>query len=429
MKSLVKLNAAKQGSRKKGRESVAGVFVRNNMLYVRKRINGKLIPYSTGKKDNAANRSWVEYHAESIWQEKADETQKTVLLNLETSEEQTLEEFGFGYYKLCPDTRDQVTHDRLQNDFVKYAVPILGKMNLSEITASHIEEWQIHMKYYPDSIPDQSVIDNIEERRGYSRMKNLKSALTLVLNQAVQDGKLTVSPAINVKLVKKASKRRTISIQEAETLADEEIEDIFTSNTITYNEDEIKLFIQACDEIIAKKQRSHHKFVWTVFKYMMIFKFYSGVRSGEAIALMWKYVDFDKRKIRVQFTMRDGELKLPKENKTRVIDMLPEAENALLALKELTGKSAWVFLSMRKAPYSNPFGPARLWNQLFEKVDAKKARFYNTRHSFVTNMMSRGLHTEWLIQQLGHESIVITRQHYEGNIEPEWEKLKDSLAS
>ena len=44
-------------------------------------------------------------------------------------------------------------------------------------------------------------------------------------------------------------------------------------------------------------------------------------------------------------------------------------------------------------------------------------------------MMSRGLNTEWLIQQLGHESIVITRKHYEGNIEPEWEKLKDSLAS
>jgi len=429
MKSLVKLNAAKQGSRKKGKESVAGVFVRNNILYVRKRINGKLIPYSTGKKDNEANRRWVEYHSESIWAEKSDEARKSVLLNLEASPEQTLEDFGAEYYKICPDTRDLVSNDRLKNDFLKYVVPILGKMKLSEITASHIEAWQLRMKYYPDPTPDLLDFEKTKERRGYSRIKNLKSALTLVLNQAVLDGKIAVSPAANVKLVKKASKRRSISIQEAETMADEELEDIFTNETVTYCEDKIKHFIQLCDKIIAEKQRSHHRFVWTVFKHMIIFKFYSGVRSGEAIALMWKYVDFENRKIRIQFTMRNGELKLPKENKTRVIDMLPEAETALLALKKLTGRSAWVFLTMRKAPYSNPFGPSRLWSQLLKKANAKKVRFYNTRHSFVTNMMSRGLNTEWLIQQLGHESIVITRQHYEGNIEPEWEKLKDSLAS
>ena len=311
MNSLLKLNAAKQEPRKKGKESVAGVFVRGNMLYVRKRINGKLISYSTGKKDNDANRKWVEYHSESIWQEKADEAHKTVLLNLvSSSREYTLEEYGLKFYQLFPDTRDQVTHDRLKDDFVKYAVPILGKLKLSEITASHIERWQLQMKYYPDPIPELSAIDNIKERRGHSRMKNLKSALTMVLNQAVLDGILTSSPAANVKLKKKASKRRSISIQEAEELDDEEIEDIFTSDTITYGEAEIRQLILVCDEIIAEKQRSHHRFVWTVFKYMMIFKFYSGVRSGEAIALMWKFVDFEKNKIRIQFTMRNGKLKL-----------------------------------------------------------------------------------------------------------------------
>jgi hypothetical protein len=38
-------------------------------------------------------------------------------------------------------------------------------------------------------------------------------------------------------------------------------------------------------------------------------------------------------------------------------------------------------------------------------------------------MLSRGLGGEWLIQQLGHESIVITRANYEGDIEPEWDKI------
>ena len=37
----------------------------------------------------------------------------------------------------------------------------------------------------------------------------------------------------------------------------------------------------------------------------------------------------------------------------------------------------------------------------------KPARFYNTRYSFVTNMFSRRMNPEWLIQQVGHENIVI----------------------
>ncbi len=98
------------------------------------------------------------------------------------------------------------------------------------------------------------------------------------------------------------------------------------------------------------------------------------------------------------------------------------------ALQPLTNNELYahaVFLSQnRQKPYVNPYGPSRLWNQVLERCkDIKKARFYNTRHPFVTNMLSRGLGGEWLIQQLGHESIVITRANYEGNIEPEWDKI------
>jgi len=285
------------------------------------------------------------------------------------------------------------------------------------------------MRYYPDPVPDPPKMGTVKERRGHSRLTNLKTSLTHVLNQAVYDGKIASSPAMYVKLKKKPSKRRSISIEEAECIDETDLEDIFTNETVTYSEDEIKRLLSACDDIIAEKRSTHHRLAWITFKQMMIFKFYSGVRSGEAIALMWKYVDLEKNKIRIQFTMSEGELKLPKENKTRIIDILPEARRALMALQELTGDTAWVFLSSRHKPYKNPYGPAKLWNQVVKRAKAKRARFYNTRHSFVTNMISRGLHTEWLIQQLGHESIVITRQHYEGRVEPDWAKLTDSLVS
>jgi hypothetical protein len=38
-------------------------------------------------------------------------------------------------------------------------------------------------------------------------------------------------------------------------------------------------------------------------------------------------------------------------------------------------------------------------------------------------MLSLGLGGEWLMQQLGHESIVITRANYEGDIKPELDKI------
>jgi hypothetical protein len=143
MNALLKLNVAKTCSREKGK-TVAGVYARNGMLYVRKRIDGKLIPYSTGKKDTEANRQWVEYHSESIWQEKHTKSKEEVLSH-ET--EPTIEEYGTEYYKYCPDTRDTVTQERSFSDFMQYVVPTLGKYKLSELTASYIEAWQTEMRY------------------------------------------------------------------------------------------------------------------------------------------------------------------------------------------------------------------------------------------------------------------------------------------
>jgi len=334
MNALIELSAAKTCTRKKGK-AVAGVYTRNEMLYVRKRINGKLKPYSTGKKDTEANRKWVEYHAESIWQEKHLQSKEEVLSH-ET--EPTLEEYGTEYYKYCPDSRDTVTHERLSNDFTQYVLPTLGKYKLSELTASHIEDWQTEMRYYPDPVPDINDLDKVKHTRGYSRVKNLRSALTLVLNKAVQNRMLGYSPADHVPLVKNERKKKiSISIEEAENLTEEDLEDMFIDETVTYTEEQIDALVAVCDQIISEKKAVHHRHVWKTFKQLMIFKFYTGVRSGEAIALMWKFVHFDTKKIDIRFTMREGEIKLPKEEKVRTIDMFPPAEKALRELPVESG--------------------------------------------------------------------------------------------
>jgi integrase len=420
---MIKFDYAKQKMMRKKGNSVAGVFIRNGMLYVRKKIGGKLYPYSTGKKANDANKQWVEYHAESIWEEKHNNREVEV-----THSEPTVEEFGLKYYSLCPDTREEDTNKRLLHDFKTYCAPLLGHYKLSEVTATIIAQWQEKIKYYPDEIPEADKIDKIKPKRAFSRVKNIKNSLSLVFNQAVEDGLIPSSPVKSVKLVKKATKRCSLSIEEAESFDESEIEDIFSDNTVVYSEKEIELLIQMCDVIIASIKSSHHRFAWKSFKWLMIFKFYSGVRSGEAIALMWKYVDFENNKIDIRFTMQSGgKMKLPKENKTRTIDMLPQAKMALLEIQKLSGHTKWVFLNSKREPYRYVDGVNKLWKQVVEKANLQPARFYNTRHSFVTNMLSRGMNSEWLIQQVGHASLVITRKHYEGVIEPEWDRLTNNL--
>ncbi len=112
-----------------------------------------------------------------------------------------------------------------------------------------------------------------------------------------------------------------------------------------------------------------------------------------------------------------------------LIDMLPEVRDALLALKELSGHTKWVFLSSKREPYTSVYGPDKLWKQILKLAKFKPARFYNTRHSFVTNMLSssRNMNPEWLIQQVGHENLVITRNHYIGDIEFDVGMVKNSL--
>ena len=424
---MIELVAANASRSSQGETMAKGIFTRGDILWIRKRVDGKLYRYSTGKKDTKQNRKWVSFHFERLWDKLHQRSSQQVLSN----DNVTVAEYGRHYFRtLPPDSRDSKQHERLRNDFEKYVVPFLGNIALADLRASEIQEWQTKIKYYPDRVPDIEDLDRVPPRRGPSRVRNIRHTLTLVLSDAVRNQIISSSPATHVPVEKEGRlKKRTFSVEEAEQLSDEDMEDIYIGDKIsTFSEADIERLMSVCDEITLEKPK-HFRYTWTVFKWHMFLKFYTGMRSGEALALMWRNVDFKRRRIKVTFTMRDGELKAPKSGKVREIDILPQAEVALKKLRELTGHSRWVILKRDgETPYYNPYGPSKLWSQVLERAGFKKVRWYNTRHSFVTNMLNRGLNPEWVIQQVGHESIVITRQHYEGRIEPEWDKLENGLS-
>jgi integrase len=429
---MIESIAANASQSSQGATMATGIFIRGNKLWIQRRIDGKLYRYSTGKENTPRNKKWVAFHFESLWEKLHHPKQERVLSQNESADNLTVAEYGRRYYQnVLPDTRDTKLHERMLYDFEKWVVPFLGDIPLKELRASHIEKWQTLIKYYPDDVPKMEEIDQVKPRRGISRVTNLRNTLTLILNDAVKNEIIVSSPAAHVPINKQGRmKKRTFTIEEIERLDEEELEDIYDEDgAVSYNEKDIASLMQGCDAIIQGKPKNF-QFTWSVFKWHMYLKFYTGLRSGEAIALLWKYVDFERKQLSVRFTMRDGELKAPKGGKLRVIDMLPQAEHALRELQKLTGHSKWVILKHgRMEPFSNPFGPDRQWKQVIEQAGLKKARWYNTRHSFITNMLSRNMNPEWIIQQVGHMTINITRRHYEGRIEPEWEKLEGGALS
>ena len=154
----------------------------------------------------------------------------------------------------------------------------------------------------------------------------------------------------------------------------------------------------------------------------------TGLRRGEALALTWSDVDFDRQLIRVRGTLArvEGELTVtePKTAKSRrVIHLSPTTERVLravrLAQKEdrLRAGSAWV-----QTPYvfttetGEPCDPRNALRAL--KSAAKRAELplgvglHTLRHTAATVMIENNVSLKVVSELLGHFSVSITGDIY-----------------
>jgi integrase len=147
------------------------------------------------------------------------------------------------------------------------------------------------------------------------------------------------------------------------------------------------------------------------------------MRPSEIIALEWRDIDFNSNTISVTKRIRDGHTEMPKGYKTRIIDLLPQAKDALIAQKFNTGMKTNVFLTQYGKKFNTPDTLDATFKKVCAKAGVKIERFYNTKHTFTTMMLENGMNETWLTQQLGHEKIDVTRKHYIGKLKLDIEKI------
>ncbi|MGK8282904.1 Arm DNA-binding domain-containing protein [Enterobacter hormaechei] len=146
------------------------------------------------------------------------------------------------------------------------------------------------------------------------------------------------------------------------------------------------------------------------------FAIQTGLRSSELCALRWRDIDFVSRTAHVQNASVVGVIKGTKTKAgTRKVELTEEALKALASQKLFTFmKGETIF----EDPKSNkPWASAdairkKAWVPILRKAGIRYRNPYQTRHTFATSHISRGVNLFWLAGQMGHKGPEMLFRHY-----------------
>ncbi len=146
----------------------------------------------------------------------------------------------------------------------------------------------------------------------------------------------------------------------------------------------------------------------------------TGMRIGEIIALKWKDIDFEKRRIEVKRSCRNRRVTGTKNNKCRHVDMTPHLAETFKAFRTEQKKRAlkkgwsfpdWVFANRKGKMLRNiAFRDALM--RCLDDAGLKRIRVHDLRHTYATIRLLRGHNVGDVSYQLGHSSIKITYDAY-----------------
>ncbi|WP_180763109.1 site-specific integrase [Helicobacter sp. 11S02596-1] len=330
-------------------------YARNGIVYVNGTISGSRYRISTGKKVCRETLAWAERNWESLLKHHIiakNQNQKKVGVSFES--------FAVASLQANKATRRELTTKEYLNIFHARIIPFFGEKSLEEITPLDIKNWQSQV---------------LETGVSPKTLLNARIVLSTILKDALSSGILQVNPLQNVP-------------------------------TPRLKKPEINPF--SLEEITLILQTSNG---W--FKHMLTLAFFTGMRTGEMLALKWEDIDFDRNIIRVNKSIRESRLTSPKTRASiREVDMLPVVKQALLEQKALKRSDSVVFPNQEGKMFSDSHSLKRYWQPLFKRLGFGDRVLYNTRHSFASLMIAQGEDILWVSKMLGHTDAQITFSRY-----------------
>lgn len=346
-------------------------IVRGGMLYVQITRDGQRVRFSTGLKDTLPNRKFVESNLDSILQARAMRG-----VNAKNSLAHFLDRFLDEAKTLKKSS--QISY---KSSVKKLNALMATNKDIASFSRSDIEELYAKLNARAVSV---------------SVASRLKMVLNSVFERACDEGLIPKNPMYKKRLSNLTPRK------EAQP----------------FSLDEIREILCACDELAGQNPKAF----W--FKCACVVAFFTGLRSGELLALKWENIDFLSGKIYVKHTINRTGLTSPKTSSSlREIELLPIVAKELGAYARACGicgseGKGFVFRDFAGKPFIHTSGEwGELWRSVLSLASLSYRRFYNTRHSFASVMISKGENIMWVSKMLGHKNANITLNTYAKYVE------------
>jgi len=258
------------------------------------------------------------------------------------------------------------------NSYYNYQIkPFFKTLKLSEITPAVISKFI-----------KQKQADNYAPKS----INNFLTMIKSVMNFAVNNGYLNKNPIETVKKLK---------------LPHHEMDYLRT--------DEIKIVLKTAQEFYPK------------FYPLLLTAIMTGMRRGELLALQWKDINFENKKITVNKSLYKGTIQTPKTQKSiRKINMPEILADTLFKLKK--DDNSIVFPNANGNYKDGKNMVNREFHPCLEKAGLRKIRFHDLRHTFASFLISQNMPLKYIQAQMGHTSIQTTSDKY-GHLMPEVEQV------
>ena len=161
----------------------------------------------------------------------------------------------------------------------------------------------------------------------------------------------------------------------------------------------------------------------------------TGLRISELMALSSEAVDLDRMRLKVDLALVDGQYKTPKtKGSNRSVELPQHVKKDLLFLiadaNKRRAKQISVTLDDNRSQGKQSrhlFAYCMNERCLYKSVDHFRDKFFKQycvsvsvqyrgpsqlRHTYASQLLSRGINIEWIARQLGHTSPAMIRRHY-----------------
>lgn len=341
------------------------LFKRGVKLWVRFSLNGENIRKPLNLEDSKANRKIAE-----------NQIIPQMILKVHSGEffenkiVPTIKQMIDMSLSMNRANRKQATHTNYNMILNKHVIPVFGKRKIDSIKPSDLIQWQNNLLV---TLSSQSAITTRIVFHG-------------IFEDALRDELIEKNPFALVKAPKVTNPK--------------EIE--------PFTKDEIfKILEIAPDEI----------------KAFFAIGFFTGMRTGEILALRYYNIDLKNRIITVNRTRNKGIETIPKTlSSFRDVEilnvLLPYLKNHIKKYKQ--SEDDYLFLTRKGSPYYSTTRISEIyWKKILIDLNLKYRTPYQMRHTFASMMISSGEDILWVSSMLGHKNANITLEAYAKYIKKE----------